>query len=36
VVAGDSTGKMKLWNYKTNEEIHGVKWVYHTTIITSL
>lgn len=35
-ICGDTTGKMKLWDYVEKKELFGEKWTYHSTIISSL
>ncbi|CAK93071.1 unnamed protein product (macronuclear) [Paramecium tetraurelia] len=35
-LCGDTTGKMKLIDYKENQVVHGDRWTHHTTIISSL
>ncbi|CAD8068738.1 unnamed protein product [Paramecium sonneborni] len=35
-LCGDTTGKMKLIDYKQNQVLFGDRWTHHTTIISSL
>jgi len=35
-ICGDTTGKMRLWDYREKKELFGERWTYHSTIISSL